>query len=349
MSRKSIQIIALIVMAFGLLMFLASRTVPCLPINRLHLQRVTVIESPPYDSVGFLDTVAVSPDGNTLATLTDSTDSNLILALYDTNSGSVVQPVGDASIHASFSQDGRLLAGRLGGLVTIFDVEDGQVVNTLDGNPNGFWFVSDALVAQYIAPQEDGDAHRLELWQAEDAELVGMWELDINADLLTMQRVVMLADGSTLVAADGLGTLHIIDTLTDAIVQHDTGSAPLNSFQINAARDQAMTFNARTDEVTIWRIDDAEFEVLESFTAPEAVDAALHPTRDWVMTAGDRGPIEVWRINRGGAPRVTWCIPGPGALNIVGFSHTPEFDADGSVMALPFATHVVVYEVRGMD
>ena len=270
--------------------------------------------------VGYVMSVAFSPDGTLLASGGSQDDNTILVRSTETQEIITKLEGHDGYVSGvSFTPDGNILASASGdNTVKLWDTTTWEEIITLQG--------SNELFNQALNPDGTsvaaGTLERVHLWSVPTGQEIG----PLQGHDTWVSGVAFSPDGSTLASSDVLGVVIFWNLQTGEQQRSFEAHTPFTVLGLAFSPDGTTLATASGDEtIKLWRTDTGE-EIMTLRGHTDAVLALAFTSDGRTLASGSRDTtIKLWRTATG--EEITTLRGHTGAVNCVAFS------PDGEVLA----------------
>lgn len=309
------------------------------------LQRMHVVQWPSENFT--YQNIALSPDGTQYVANTGAADD--AIGVWDVDSEERLLSLAGPSVFngTGYSPDGTTFAATNDSRqVAIYDAESFEEIVTLEPETVDFEYMTGNLIVLRVRIEDlDNDPILIQLWDIEENNIVGAWEIDHSEVELFSQNIAPSPNGEQIIIANSTGTYWVIDMADDSVTQRSDDGGGYRQISFDSNGERLLTLGA-DGEVRVWSVEGVgEFEEIAAFTPDKAARIVkLHPTKEWVALAQEDAHLSLYAYD--GEPRQIACRLSFGLFAGV---NAISFDADGAHMAVSEVDNFVVYRLRGVE
>ena len=274
------------------------------------------------DDTGWYNSVAFSPDGQTLATgslspsipLWRISDGSLLLTL--TGHSQEVNSV-------AFSPDGQLIAsGSTDKTVRLWRVSDGSPLHSLSGHTHIVFDVAFSPDGQILASGSRDETVRL--WYVSDGTLLRV--LEGHKDMVF--SVAFSPDGQTLASGSRDETVRLwrVSDGSLLLTLKVPTRRPVGSVAFSPDG-QTLASGSSDGTVRLWRVSDGSVLLTLQGHAGTVNSVAFSPDGQTLVSGSDDGSVRLWQVSDGTPVLTLWQT---GLVNIVTFSPDGQTLVSGS-------------------
>jgi WD40 repeat protein len=273
------------------------------PVSQTCLVRVSQLvdtTNTPTDTVRTLrghtnsvNSVAFSPDGNTLAS--GSVDATI--KLWNVNTGLEILSLTGHTYHVNsvaFSSDGRTLASASSDrTIKLWDAFTGQLINTLSGHSNNVYTVAFSNDGSVIA--SGGDDGTIKTWDVKTGKLIRSWA----GHFTFVNRIIISPNGGTLASIGADETIKLWDISSGQLINTLTGVANrISNIAFSPSGRNIVSIN-NDSTITLWNVSTGKSLYTIKGNNNFALGLAYSPDDSTIATGNFDNTVKLWNLSNG--------------------------------------------------